>query len=58
MCVADGMYLIEQAGVIIDWIIACNCPNYTTGYIKITYVFHVVHLVLFTDEKFVLISHS
>ena len=29
MCVADGMYLIEQAGVIIDWIIACNCLNYT-----------------------------
>ena len=29
VCVADGMYLIEQAGVIIDWIIACNCLNYT-----------------------------
>ena len=29
MCIADGMYIIEQAGVIIDWIIACNCPNYT-----------------------------
>ena len=25
----DGMYLIEQAGVINDWIIACNCANYT-----------------------------
>ena len=21
------MYLIEHASVIIDWIIACNCPN-------------------------------
>ena len=29
VCVADGMYLIEQADVIIDWIIACNCLNYT-----------------------------
>ena len=29
VCVADGMYLIEQAGVIIDWVIACNCLNYT-----------------------------
>ena len=23
------LYLIEHASVIIDWIIACNCPNYT-----------------------------
>ena len=29
VCVANGMYLIEQAGVKIDWIIACNCLNYT-----------------------------
>ena len=29
VCVADGMYLIEQTGVILDWIIACNCLNYT-----------------------------
>ena len=41
VCVADGMYLIEEAGIITDWIIACNCPNYTIiktanfNYIKI-----------------------
>ena len=28
-CVVYGMYLIEHASVIIDWIIACNCPNNT-----------------------------
>ena len=27
--VVYGMYLIEHASVIIVWIIACNCPNYT-----------------------------
>ena len=27
--VADGMYLVEHADATIDWIIACNCPNYT-----------------------------
>ena len=27
--VNDVMYLIEHAIVIIDWIISCNCPNYT-----------------------------
>ena len=28
LCVADGMYLIEQAGVIIDWIIALSQLHY------------------------------
>ena len=28
VCVADGMYLIEQAGVIIDWIIALSQLHY------------------------------
>ena len=50
------MYLIEQASVIIDWIIACNCTNYTIE--KPLMYFMSSILFLFTGENYMLISFS
>ena len=52
-----GIYLIEHASVVIVWIIACNCPNYTI--FKALMYFTASILFLFTREKYiVLISYS
>ena len=48
------MYLIEHASVIIDWIIACNCP--LTLYKKHLCIPRVVYIMYLIEHAIVIID--